>query len=216
MTIPLEPTPASISASLQSNWTLVLPVREADEPAHHYVLDDLERLHHVKSLAYGPSWRKHGEWLGIFANLTRKVDRLQIGTATPDEARVDTVADLATYAMLYRVWLREQVFPGSLYMHLASEDQAFRMVRHELALFFAAGTYDRLRTKIEAEMELISAYAALESICPLTEAHSDLVPSPSYKNTQVRTIAGAAIVWLALHRASDPEGYAAWAKQWHE
>ncbi len=73
----------------------------------------LNELHNKKTRVYGDSWRKHGELLGIFANITRKYDRLEVATAknvapVVDESILDTVADLAVYCAKYLTYLAEQ------------------------------------------------------------------------------------------------------------
>jgi len=44
----------------------------------------LRVLHEKKTRTYGDSWKKHGELLGIFANITRKYDRIE-GLLGPKE-----------------------------------------------------------------------------------------------------------------------------------
>lgn len=61
-------------------------------------------LHAEKHEAYGDSWKRRGEMLGIMANIARKVDRLG-GSETADESSVDTAIDLMVYLAKYRVWL---------------------------------------------------------------------------------------------------------------
>jgi thymidylate synthase len=62
-------------------------------------------LHNEKSAAYGDSWCRRGETLGILANIARKVDRLSTGGETTDETQVDTAIDLLVYLAKYRAWL---------------------------------------------------------------------------------------------------------------
>ena len=62
------------------------------------------RLHAQKSKAYGDSWRRRGEMLGILANVARKLDRMG-GGATPDENYADTCVDLLVYLVKYELWL---------------------------------------------------------------------------------------------------------------
>ena len=37
----------------------------------------LKVLHYKKTLIYKDSWKKHGEVIGIFANISRKYDRIE-------------------------------------------------------------------------------------------------------------------------------------------
>ena len=75
------------------------------------ILSLLSRLHRAKDQAYGDAWRKRGEVLGIFANIARKYDRLQVGrtelTPATTETLGDTVGDLCVYAGKYLTWLAE-------------------------------------------------------------------------------------------------------------
>lgn len=75
------------------------------------ILSLLSRLHRAKDEAYGDAWRKRGEVLGIFANIARKFDRLQVGrselTPAPTETLGDTAGDLCVYAGKYLTWLAE-------------------------------------------------------------------------------------------------------------
>lgn len=68
-------------------------------------------LHGEKHTAYGDSWKRRGEMLGIMANIARKVDRLG-GSETEDESSVDTAIDLMVYLAKYRVWLEDQASGG--------------------------------------------------------------------------------------------------------
>jgi thymidylate synthase len=62
------------------------------------------KLHSEKHEAYGDSWKRRGETLGILANIARKVDRLG-ASETSDETSVDTATDLMIYLAKYRAWL---------------------------------------------------------------------------------------------------------------
>jgi thymidylate synthase len=66
------------------------------------------KLHTEKSEAYGDSWKRRGEVLGILANIARKVDRVKSGVDTSDETSADTALDLYVYAAMYRWWLVDQ------------------------------------------------------------------------------------------------------------
>lgn len=69
------------------------------KPFDHYVAD----LHAQKHAAYGDSWKRRGEMLGILANVARKVDRL--GVTDDNETAADTAIDLLVYLVKYRLWL---------------------------------------------------------------------------------------------------------------
>lgn len=67
---------------------------------------EIAALHDTKHAAYGDSWKRRGETLGILANIARKVDRL--GKTDDTETALDTAVDLLVYLMKYESWLRDQ------------------------------------------------------------------------------------------------------------
>ena len=72
--------------------------------------DAIASLHDVKHAAYGDSWKRRGETLGILANVARKVDRL--GKTDEHETALDTAVDLLVYLVKYEAWLRDQEIGG--------------------------------------------------------------------------------------------------------
>lgn len=66
-------------------------------------------LHERKDKAYGDSWKRRGEQVGILANIARKVDRL--GTTDDDETALDTSIDLLVYLLKYDFWLAKDDRP---------------------------------------------------------------------------------------------------------
>lgn len=84
----------------------------SDEPVRTDVLsaDPFTRfvyeLHAEKHAAYGDSWKRRGEMIGILANIARKVDRL--GVAGGGDTAADTVIDLLVYLVKYRLWLSDE------------------------------------------------------------------------------------------------------------
>lgn len=66
----------------------------------------VNNLHQEKNAAYGNSWMKRGEMLGIMANCARKVDRLGVGGA--GDTAADTAIDLLVYFIKYDLWLEQQ------------------------------------------------------------------------------------------------------------
>lgn len=67
--------------------------------------DAITSLHDVKHAAYGDSWKRRGESLGILANIARKVDRL--GKTDDTETALDTAVDLLVYLVKYWAWLED-------------------------------------------------------------------------------------------------------------
>lgn len=72
----------------------------------NYVTD----LHDEKHKAYGDSWKRRGEMLGIMANIARKVDRL--GANGAGDTAADTAVDLLVYLAKYRWWLVDHMSQG--------------------------------------------------------------------------------------------------------
>lgn len=63
-------------------------------------------LHDKKHAAYGDSWKRRGESLGILANIARKTDRL--GKTDDLETALDTATDLMVYLAKYGAWLLDR------------------------------------------------------------------------------------------------------------
>ena len=96
--------------------TTVVPILEIqNRPDHNPELDfirvcqSLAMLQHAKGVHYKNSYSKHG-LMSIFFNLSRKYDRwenqLFHGTGdAPSESVLDTLADLAVYAVKQFAWV---------------------------------------------------------------------------------------------------------------
>lgn len=63
------------------------------------------QLHGDKHQAYGDSWKKRGELIGIMGNCARKIDRL--GVAGGGDTSADTAIDLLVYLVKYWLWLQK-------------------------------------------------------------------------------------------------------------
>ena len=88
---------AAVKATPKPKVELIPEVSTGD--FHKFVGD----LHQEKNAAYGDSWMRRGEMLGIMANIARKVDRLGIPGAGDNE--LDTDVDLLLYLIKYQLWL---------------------------------------------------------------------------------------------------------------
>ena len=75
----------------------------AAAPTREALAAEIAALHDVKHAAYGDSWKRRGESLGILANIARKVDRL--GKTDEHETALDTAVDLLVYLVKYKGWL---------------------------------------------------------------------------------------------------------------
>lgn len=79
----------------------------AELPVGDPFLVHVKELHESKAKAYGDSWKRRGEMLGIMANVARKLDRF----GRPDidgETAADTAIDLMVYLGMYRLWMTDQ------------------------------------------------------------------------------------------------------------
>ena len=77
----------------------------AAAPTREALAAEIAALHDVKHAAYGDSWKRRGESLGILANIARKTDRL--GKTDDVETALDTAVDLLVYLVKYEAWLRD-------------------------------------------------------------------------------------------------------------
>jgi len=88
--------------------------RDAAVPFDSTALGDLrgalKTLHRRKSAAYGDSWKRRGELVGVLANVARKMDRLENLRNVPTddtELWTDTVTDLGIYLLKYLTFLAD-------------------------------------------------------------------------------------------------------------
>lgn len=77
------------------------PERQPEDPFAQFATN----LHKEKHAAYGDSWKRRGETIGILANIARKVDRLGVDGA--GDSTTDTAVDLLIYLIKYRLWLSD-------------------------------------------------------------------------------------------------------------
>lgn len=120
----------------------------------------ISALHAEKAAAYGESWKRRGEMLGIAANIARKVDRLEgalsADVTTRDESLLDTAVDLLVYTTKYVAFLADQ-----------DKDVAKRVFGDSnLALPFSDGTkgFDELLSRMDFRRALTSDISVKDSI----------------------------------------------------
>ncbi len=70
------------------------------------IVSYLMKLQAAKGQNYGGSWQKYGEAISVFGNVARKFHRLENlvlhgKKGSPDETKIDTIADLAVYSLLW-------------------------------------------------------------------------------------------------------------------
>lgn len=88
-------------------YSIQLPKRVAPVQVSPF-LQHAIATHNEKHAAYGDSWKRRGEMLGIMANIARKIDRLG-GAETSDETSADTAMDLMIYLAKYATWLDDNL-----------------------------------------------------------------------------------------------------------
>jgi hypothetical protein len=165
MSTPVEPMSAPLGMS--SEW---------GGSALQTVVDLLDAIHRPKDQAYRDAWRKRGELLSIFANLARKVDRLEIAMEEHEPSKVesieDSAADLAIYAGKYLTWLAE-LHPaefGSIPPLLPADEcsavrgpDGLRAVLRRLPLWERDSGHHPPATAEESWLRIRSAFQALEA-----------------------------------------------------
>lgn len=103
---------------MEMSQSVVVNGLEKDE-AFQEVVGLLDRMQRYKGKRYGSSWCKHGEAISIFGNVSRKFDRIEnivvdavnndapIPAPDSEESLAETIGDLATYCVLWLVWVRQ-------------------------------------------------------------------------------------------------------------
>lgn len=210
-------------------WLTLRPAEEAFfaeywSAAEDASLEDVYRvlqvLHTKKTRVYGDSWKKHGELLGVFANITRKYDRIESlqggAKATADEGLIHTLADLAVYSGKYLTWLAEHqpaAFAGWL-AEQAGAEAAERYWHNEgldpIVELLLARDGEGEAGDLDAALDVVRAhYGALERI--LTSAKPSAQPEVKCRAAEALSLAAArAIVHVAR---VTPAAWAAFAEE---
>lgn len=170
---------------LQKSLTASKP-KEAKNP--HVVVASLMELQQSKGAIYGDSWKKHGEVLSIFSNISRKVDRINAisesgfrDSELNAETLEDTLADLAVYCGLYASWIEGTDF------------------RAEMKLMVGPAL-DRLINRTPVDQIKDDLLVSINTMYGAIEAHlvgGGMMESDT-KHTYTRMMAIAAIAWLCL------------------
>lgn len=105
----IDPMWKSLELSPRTNEVKVVDKPAVDPSSFDDFVSD---LHFEKNKAYGNSWMKRGEMLGIMANIARKIDRL--GKPGAGDAELDTTVDLMLYLAKYQLWNRVQLGYGTV------------------------------------------------------------------------------------------------------
>ncbi len=184
------------------------------------VYETLRVLHYRKTLKYGDSWKKHGELLGVFANITRKFDRLEndarlraaiageedaardaFAELDADEMLVDTFADLAVYAGKYLTFLAER-HPELVRGFLADAGAATDLAPYRGNEGFDPVTallLERLeRSPVRDAASLAACWALIE---PAYRTLESLLVTESWDRPDPRKCTAAAELSLAAARA---------------
>lgn len=100
---PLEETSIVRACDLGVQPKVQAPLPNPGVPQTVGFVEYVTGLHDEKHAAYGDSWKRRGEMLGIMANIARKVDRLGYNGA--GDTATDTAIDLLVYLAKYHTWL---------------------------------------------------------------------------------------------------------------
>jgi thymidylate synthase len=143
-------------------WAMGAPAleRTAGIDLEAAVRQYMTHLHRGKDAAYGDSWKRRGEQIGIMANLARKYDRLandnpyELG----GEGLLDTVTDLAVYAIKYQAYLRDAIsLPGGPADQSWSDGpQGFEQLLGAVTVA-SVGTWEAAFARVATEFEAVEA-----------------------------------------------------------
>jgi len=117
-------------------------------------------LHNEKHAAYGDSWKRRGEMLGIMANIARKIDRLG-GAETSDETAADTAMDLMIYLAKYQVWLADNSGVVRAYQGADTADEPNALLV-KIEHYWGDERYPRHSSKVILENDLRANFDLLE------------------------------------------------------
>ena len=148
------------------------PVEAAEENALAKKFGaEIVQLHNEKHAAYGNSWCRRGEMLGIMANLARKVDRL--GADGGGDTALDTDIDLAVYCAKYLTWLYDREKGDSSHEEPTSANNLLLKELQRPELHLRASTTpvreleaeaDRIFTELEKALENKSSNVVKDSL----------------------------------------------------
>ena len=126
----------------EMDWALRnSPKRKKPEPEERHVdkgeavsekdfVEFVAQLHREKHAAYGDSWKKRGEMLGIMANIARKLGRL--GVAGGGDTAADTAIDLLVYLIKYYLWIEERLPQNKGFASLTDDPEHVTRMLKEL------------------------------------------------------------------------------------
>lgn len=169
----------------------------------------ISRLHAQKSAAYGDSWKRRGEVLGVLANIARKVDRLERSTlndvGTRDEALMDTAVDLLVYALKYLTFLADtddkvarRIFGES--GPLAPFSQGASSFDHLLSRMDFCRAWTSSTTFADAVRSVLACFAAVEACFRGTTA----VVGADERASHAENLADAALTAVAAVVRGSP------------
>ena len=130
------------------------PPREIETPLRDDFYEYVTKLHERKHAAYGDSWKRRGEYVGILANIARKVDRL--GVTNEDETEADTAIDLLAYLVKYAGWIAQVDNPAD---ELRDFNERLSVLSKSVALYRDRDTKDNLIGSIRAQFDNLEAAA---------------------------------------------------------
>ena len=112
------------------------------------------------------SWRTHGEFISVLADIARKADRL--GVAGGGSTAADTAIDFFVLLMFYRLWLTEAKGAPAPIESLEAPEAGEEHLEDNAARLLA------VTDPVVAEVTDESLYEAYERLEELAEAGSEL------------------------------------------
>ena len=126
----------------------------------------VDELYRSKEEDYRSSWRKHGEFISVLANIARKADRL--GVAGGGSTAADTAIDFFVLLMFYRLWLTEVKGAPAPIENLEAPEAGEEHLADNAARLLA------VINPVVSEVTDESLYEAYERLEELAEAGSEL------------------------------------------
>ena len=183
------------------------------------IFANLSTLHYKKSLVYKDSWKKHGEVLGVFSNITRKYDRIEVMMtgevkSTADESLLDTVADLAVYSTKYLTYLAEHyqaIFKDFIEQYPLVEplenywyNQGFdSVVKILIGRYESSGEWEQIASYSDCFAAIKENYKDLEDVL----INGDWRASHPRKCSLTADLALSAMHYLVLASTKEPDNF---------
>ncbi len=204
-------------ADVADNLSVTVPGKSV--VTFSFIFAKLSILHYKKSLVYKDSWKKHGELLGVFGNIARKYDRIEVimkdkVKPTSDESLLDTVADMAVYLTKYMTYLAEHYqtifkefigqYPSVEPIEHYWDNQGFEsVVKILIRRYDNSGEWEQISNYGDCFAALSKNYKVLEDIL----INGDWRSSDPRKCSFAADLAISAMHFLVLASQKEPEKF---------